>query len=144
MENVNGKTKKTKTHQTFCLGLKGYLAPEYAMLGQLSHVMTANEESRLLSGRSSKAAFGGLLLVLVKWTWKLIEEDRLLEIVDQEMAEYPEAEVIGYIKLFCTQAATPQRLDMKQVVKMLSKDVSLNDQLLTETECSSCRRLFVN
>lgn len=77
-------------------------------------------------------------------TWKLIEEDRLLEIVDQEMAEYPEAEVIGYIKLFCTQAATPQRLDMKQVVKMLSKDVSLNDQLLTETECSSCRRLFVN
>lgn len=67
-------------------------------------------------------------------TWKLKEEGRLLEIVDPEMAEYPKDEVIRYIKvaLFCTQAAAHQRPDMKQVVKMLSEDVSLNDQLLTE------------
>lgn len=67
-------------------------------------------------------------------TWQLREQGRLLEIVDPELLEYPEEEVIRFIKvaLFCTQAVAQKRPDMKQVVKMLSKDVVLNDQLLTE------------
>lgn len=67
-------------------------------------------------------------------TWKLREEGRLLEIVDPELTEYPESEVTRFIKvaLFCTQAAARQRPNMRQVEQMLSKEVHLNESLLTE------------
>lgn len=128
------------THvSTRVAGTVGYLAPEYALLGQLTKKADIYSFGVLLleivSGRSSsKAAFGEDLLVLVEWTWQLREQGRLLEIVDPELLEYPEDEVIRFIKvaLFCTQAVAQNRPDMKQVVKMLSKKVVLNDQLLTE------------
>ncbi|CAK7343972.1 unnamed protein product, partial [Dovyalis caffra] len=67
-------------------------------------------------------------------TWKLWKEERLLDVVDPELTDYPENEVIRFMKvaLFCTQAAANQRPNMKQVVKMLSKDVNLNEKALTE------------
>lgn len=36
------------------------------------------------------------------------------------------------VALFCTQAAANQRPTMKQVVEMLSREVHLNEKLLTE------------
>ncbi|KAG5550508.1 hypothetical protein RHGRI_015472 [Rhododendron griersonianum] len=120
----------------FC---RGYLAPEYALLGQLTKKADVYSFGvlilEILSGRSSsKSTFGVDLLVLVEWAWKLREEGRLLDIVDPELTEYPEDEVIRFIKvaLFCTQAACNQRPGMKQVVEMLSKEVILNEKLLTE------------
>ncbi|KAL0347423.1 UNVERIFIED_CONTAM: Cold-responsive protein kinase [Sesamum calycinum] len=67
-------------------------------------------------------------------TWKLFNEDRLLEIVDPDLIEYPQGEIMRFTKvaLFCTQAASQQRPDMKQVVTMLSTDVSLNENILSE------------
>ncbi|XP_027065954.1 cold-responsive protein kinase 1-like isoform X2 [Coffea arabica] len=126
------------THvSTRVAGTVGYLAPEYALLGQLSKKADVYSFGvlvlELVSGRSSsKAAFGEDLLVLVEWTWKLREEGRILEIVDPELGEYPEEEVIRFIQvaLFCTQAAAHQRPGMKQVLKMLSEEVNLNEQLL--------------
>lgn len=66
--------------------------------------------------------------------WKLREEGKLLDLVDPELTEYPEAEVLRFIKvaLFCIQAAYNHRPNMKQVIEMLSKDVKLNEKLLTE------------
>ncbi|GMI81053.1 hypothetical protein like AT3G09010 [Hibiscus trionum] len=128
------------THlSTRVAGTVGYLAPEYAHLGQLTKKADVYSFGVLIleivSGRSSsKAAFGVELMLLVEWTWKLREEERLLEIVDPELSEYPEDEVIRFIKvgLFCTQAAAHQRPTMKQVLEMLSKDVQLNEKQLTE------------
>lgn len=73
-------------------------------------------------------------MLITEQTWKLKEEQRLLDIVDPELAEYPEDEVLRYIKiaLFCTQAVSNQRPTMKQVVEMLSRNVSLKEELLTE------------
>nr|GMC81775.1 putative serine/threonine-protein kinase [Ipomoea batatas] len=123
----------------YCAQCRGYLAPEYAMQGKLTKKADVYSFGVLLleiiSGRSSsKAAFGVDLLILVEWTWKLKEEGRLLEIVDPELTDYPEAEVMRFIKvaLFCTQAAYQQRPSMKQVVEMLSKEVRLNEKILTE------------
>ncbi|KAH7866592.1 hypothetical protein Vadar_022383 [Vaccinium darrowii] len=128
------------THiSTRVAGTMGYLAPEYALLGQLTKKADVYSFGVLMleivSGRSSsKSAFGADLLVLVEWVWKLREEGRLLDIVDPELIAYPEDEVIRFIKvaLFCTQAASNQRPGMKQVVEMLSKEVILNEKLLTE------------
>ncbi|PPE02407.1 hypothetical protein GOBAR_DD00595 [Gossypium barbadense] len=128
------------THlSTRVAGTVGYLAPEYALLGQLTKKADVYSFGVLIleivSGKSStKAAFGVELMLLVEWTWKLKQEERLLDIVDPELTEYPEDEVLRFIKvaLFCTQASAHQRPTMNQVVHMLSKDVHLNDKLLTE------------
>ncbi|KAK4418950.1 Cold-responsive protein kinase [Sesamum alatum] len=128
------------THvSTRVAGTEGYLAPEYALLGQLTKKADVYSFGVLLleiiSGKSSsKAAFGEDFLLLLEWTWKLFNEDRLLEIVDPDLIEYPQDEIIRFTKvaLFCTQAASQQRPDMKQVVKMLSTDVNLNENLLSE------------
>ena len=66
-------------------------------------------------------------------SWKLREEERILDIVDPDLTEYPKAEVTRFIKvaLFCTQSASHKRPHMKQVMEMLSKEVNLNDKLLT-------------
>ncbi|KAK6231246.1 hypothetical protein SCA6_001319 [Theobroma cacao] len=128
------------THvSTRVAGTVGYLAPEYALLGQLTKKADVYSFGvlvlELISGRSSsKAAFGVELMLLVEWTWKLKEEERLLDIVDPELTNYPQGEVMRFIKvaLFCTQATAHQRPTMKQVVEMLSKDVHLNEKILTK------------
>ncbi|OWM81720.1 putative serine/threonine-protein kinase isoform X2 [Punica granatum] len=128
------------THlSTRVAGTIGYLAPEYALLRQLTRKADVYSFGVLIleivSGKSSsKAAFGEDMMVLVEWTWKLREEERLLELVDSELPYYPENEVLRFIivGLFCTQAASNQRPTMKQVVEMLTKKVHLNQKALTE------------
>jgi len=53
--------------------------------------------------------------------------------VDPEMEEFPEEEVMRYMKvaLFCTQSAASRRPLMIQVVSMLSKTIQLNEKELT-------------
>lgn len=128
------------THiSTRVAGTMGYLAPEYALLGQLTKKADIYSFGVLLlemiSGRSStKAAWGEDLMVLLEWTWKLREDNKLLDIVDPELVEYPEEEVLRFIKvaLFCTQAASQQRPSMTQVVEMLSNEITLDDKMLTK------------
>ncbi|KAH0638313.1 hypothetical protein KY290_035605 [Solanum tuberosum] len=128
------------THlSTRVAGTIGYLAPEYALFGQLTKKADVYSFGvlvlEIISGRSSsKSAFGVDLLVLVEWVWKLREEGQLLEIIDPDLTEYPETELLRFIKvaLFCTQAAPTQRPNMKQVIEMLSKEVNLNEKSLTE------------
>uniref|UniRef100_A0A2P2JJN0 LRR-RLK n=1 Tax=Rhizophora mucronata TaxID=61149 RepID=A0A2P2JJN0_RHIMU len=128
------------THvSTQVAGTLGYLAPEYALLGRLTKKADVYSFGvlilEIISGKSSgKPAFEENLKVLVERTWELREEDRLLEIVDPKLAEYPEKEVMRFIKvaLFCTQATAHQRPTMKQVVDMLSREVHLNEKALME------------
>ncbi|KAL2500545.1 Protein kinase superfamily protein [Forsythia ovata] len=128
------------THvSTRVAGTIGYLAPEYALLAQLTKKADVYSFGVLLleiiSGKSSsKAAFGEELLVLLEWAWKLRNEGRSLEIVDPDLVQYPRDELMRFITvaLFCTQANSQRRPDMKQVLTMLSTDVTLNDSLLME------------
>ncbi|KAJ4850776.1 hypothetical protein Tsubulata_013827 [Turnera subulata] len=117
---------------------RGYLAPEYALGGQLT--LKADVYSfgvlilEIVSGRgSAKTKWGETQKLLVEWAWELYEEGRMLELVDPELGEFPEEEVIRYIKVafFCTQAAANRRPIMSQVVDMLSRDIRLNEKLLT-------------
>ncbi|KAJ6381465.1 hypothetical protein OIU77_030196 [Salix suchowensis] len=116
--------------------LDGNLQPKIGDFGlaKLFPDNVTHLSTRVAGTISSKVAFGEDLLVLVEWTWKLWKEERPLDIVDPELTEYPEKEVMRFMKvaLFCTQAAANQRPNMKQVVKMLSKDVNLNDKAITE------------
>lgn len=128
------------THvSTRVAGTLGYLAPEYALLGQLTKRVDVYSFGVLMleviSGRSSsKEAFGEDLLGLVEWVWKLKDEERLVDIVDPDLTNCPDEEVMRFIiiALFCTQAVSNQRPSMGQVVDMLSRKVNLNVSLLTE------------
>ncbi|KAJ8648130.1 hypothetical protein MRB53_001153 [Persea americana] len=71
--------------------------------------------------------------VLLEWAWELYQEGRFLELVDPQLQQYPEDQIIRFIKvaLFCTQAAAKQRPSMTQVVAMLSKKSRLHEKQLT-------------
>ncbi|RYR18619.1 hypothetical protein Ahy_B03g063240 isoform B [Arachis hypogaea] len=127
------------THiSTRIAGTTGYLAPEYAIGGQLT--LKADVYSfgvlilEIVSGRSSsRTNWGDSYKLLLEWAWQLHEEGKLVELVDPEMGEFPEEEVIRYMKVafFCTQAAASRRPMMSQVVDMLSKKTKLNEKQLT-------------
>lgn len=127
------------THiSTKIAGTTGYLAPEYALGGQLT--LKADVYSfgvlilEIISGRSSsKENWGGTQLLLVEYAWQLHEEGRPLELVDNEMGEFPKEEVLRFMKVafFCTQATSNRRPLMSQVVNMLSRNIRLNEKELT-------------
>ncbi|KAK6154695.1 hypothetical protein DH2020_008943 [Rehmannia glutinosa] len=127
------------THiSTKVAGTTGYLAPEYVLAGQLT--MKADVYSfgvltlEVVSGSSSaNANYGGGQKLLVEWAWELYEEGKLLDLVDPELEEFPKDEVLRYMKvaLFCTQANASRRPVMSQVIRMLSKNVRLNEKELT-------------
>ncbi|QCD76736.1 putative serine/threonine-protein kinase isoform X1 [Vigna unguiculata] len=128
------------THvSTRIAGTTGYLAPEYAIGGQLTKKADIYSFGVLIleivSGRSSARRTNGegSPRFLLEWAWQLYEEGRLLEFVDPEMEEFPEEEVLRYMKvaLFCTQSAAGRRPLMIQVVNMLSKAIQLNEKELT-------------
>jgi hypothetical protein len=62
----------------------------------------------------------------------LREQGRLLDVVDPELDNYPEEQMLRFIKvaLLCTQATAQQRPSMKQVVHMLSNQTEIDLQNL--------------
>lgn len=127
------------THiSTNIAGTTGYLAPEYAMGGHLTKMADVYSFGILIletiSGRSSsKADCGGSDKLLLDWAWELYQEGRILELVDEELRDYPEEKVIRYIKVafFCTQSSANKRPLMSQVVDMLTRDTRLNEKQLS-------------
>ncbi|CAN4078967.1 unnamed protein product [Withania somnifera] len=127
------------THiSTKIAGTTGYLAPEYVLGGQLT--MKADVYSfgvlilEAVSGRSSSSSiWQGDKKTLLEWAWRLYQEGRLLELVDEELDDFSETEVVRYIKvaLFCTQANANRRPMMSQVIQMLSRNIQLNEKELT-------------
>ncbi|XP_048446973.1 putative serine/threonine-protein kinase [Pyrus x bretschneideri] len=127
------------THiSTRIAGTTGYLAPEYALGGQLTFKADVYSFGVLIleivcGGSSAKGNWGGTEKFLLEWAWQLHEEGRLLELADREMGEFPEEELLRYMKVafFCTQAAASRRPKMSQVVDMLSRNIRINENQLT-------------
>ncbi|XP_020583616.1 putative serine/threonine-protein kinase [Phalaenopsis equestris] len=120
-------------------GTTGYLAPEYAMRGQLTKKADTYSFGvlilEIISGKSSsKPYLYGNDKLLLEWTWELYELENLSELIDPVLGHYPQEEVLRYIKvaLFCTQAAAGRRPSMSQVLQMLCKPVRLKEKEITK------------
>ncbi|KAF7090170.1 hypothetical protein CFC21_092967 [Triticum aestivum] len=116
------------THvSTRVVGTTGYLAPEYVVHGQLTKKADVYSFGVLLleviSGRRVSETIRSDTFLVRQQAWLLYEQGTPLDIVDASVKDYPEAEVLRYVKvgLAYKQAAPNGRPTMRQVVKMLSR-----------------------
>ena len=120
------------THfSTRVAGTKGYIAPEYALYGQLTE-------------RSDVYSFGVVLLELLSgkkaltmsdenqpslvadWAWSLVKNERALDVIEDGMPELGPPEVLEkyvLIAVLCSHPELQCRPSMDQVVKMLETDI---------------------
>ncbi|RCV07485.1 hypothetical protein SEVIR_1G252900v4 [Setaria viridis] len=121
------------THiSTGVVGTCGYLAPEYFVHGQLTKKADVYSFGvlilEIISGRRISQTIHSDMF-LVREAWVLYQQGSLLDMVDARMEDYPEEEVLRYIRvgLACTQAAPSSRPTMSQVVALLSRPVALHE-----------------
>ncbi|KAI3675710.1 hypothetical protein L1987_85302 [Smallanthus sonchifolius] len=129
------------THvSTRVAGTIGYLAPEYAIRGQLTR-------------RADVYSFGVLLIEIVtgrcntnsllpleeqyilERTWNLYERNELVALVDTAMhGDFDPEEACKYLKisLLCTQDSPKLRPMMSTVVKMLSGQIEVDEHKITK------------
>jgi hypothetical protein len=64
--------------------------------------------------------------------WVLYQQGSLLDMVDARMEDFPEEEVLRYIRvgLACTQAAPSSRPTMSQVVALLLRPAALREEAM--------------
>ncbi|KAL4554618.1 hypothetical protein LXL04_037215 [Taraxacum kok-saghyz] len=129
------------THvSTRVAGTIGYLAPEYAIRGQLTRRADVYSFGVLLveivSGRSNT---NSLLPIEEKFilerTWDLYEKNELIELIDMELnGDFDVEEACKYLKigLLCTQDIPKLRPLMSTVVKMLSGEMGIDEGKITK------------
>ncbi|XP_019432374.1 PREDICTED: putative serine/threonine-protein kinase isoform X2 [Lupinus angustifolius] len=129
------------THvSTRVAGTIGYLAPEYAIRGQLTRKADIYSFGVLLveivSGRCNTNARlpTGDQYILEK-AWELYEQEELIRLVDISLNGFFDAEEacrILKIALLCTQDNPKLRPSMSSVVKMLNKEIDISEIKITK------------
>lgn len=116
---------------------RGYLAPEYAIRGQLTRKADIYSFGVLLleivSGRSNtNRRFPLEEQYLVEKVWEFYQKQELVNLVDTSLAgDYDVEEACNYLKigLLCIQDMPKQRPSMSTVVMMLMGEIEVNDKI---------------
>ncbi|XP_057460755.1 probable LRR receptor-like serine/threonine-protein kinase RKF3 [Actinidia eriantha] len=125
-------TPEGMTHlSTRVAGTMGYVAPEYALYGQLTERSDVYSFGvvflELLSGK--KAIMGieqGQPSLVTEWAWALVRKGRALDVIEDGMADLGPPEVMEKYVLAAVLCSHPQlyaRPTMDQVVKILDMDL---------------------
>lgn len=114
-------------------GTLGYVAPEYALYGQLTEKIDVYSFGvvllELLSGRKAFVSLGeGQSFVLTDWAWSLVRQGRTFEVIQEGMEDMGPREVVEKYVLVAVLSTHPQlhaRPTMDQIVKILETDLSV-------------------
>ncbi|XP_075639728.1 putative LRR receptor-like serine/threonine-protein kinase RKF3 [Castanea sativa] len=127
-------TPEGMTHlSTRVAGTMGYVAPEYALYGQLTERSDVYSFGvvllELLSGRKALSTNSdGEPILVTDWAWSSVRNGRTLDVIDNGMPELGVPEVLEKYVLVAVLCSHPQlyaRPTMDQVVKMLETDLSV-------------------
>ncbi|XP_007201158.2 probable LRR receptor-like serine/threonine-protein kinase RKF3 [Prunus persica] len=127
-------TEEGMTHMsTRVAGTMGYVAPEYALYGQLTEKSDVYSFGvvflELLSGKKAlHVTNDNQPLLVTDWAWALVRNGQPLDVVDDDMPEKGAPEVLEKYVLIAVLCSHPQlhaRPTMDQVVKMLETDLSV-------------------
>ncbi|KAF6139549.1 hypothetical protein GIB67_015506 [Kingdonia uniflora] len=128
------------THvSTRVAGTIGYLAPEYAIRGQVTRKADIYSFGVLLleivSGRcNTNTKLPIEDQYLLERTWDLHERGELVVLVDTSLDNFDAEEACRFLKigLLCTQDTPKLRPSMSSIVKMLTGETSINDRKITK------------
>ncbi|VFQ97570.1 unnamed protein product [Cuscuta campestris] len=129
------------THiSTRVAGTQGYLAPEYALLSQLTRKVDVYSFGVLLLEIVSGRCHTNTRLpiddqYLLERVWRLYQRGELVQVVDESLGEHFNIdEACRYVKiaLLCTQSMPKTRPSMPKVVKMLTGDMPVDDSAISE------------
>lgn len=125
-------TAEGLTHfSTRVAGTLGYVAPEYALYGQLSERSDVYSFGvvllEILSGKKAIIPndHNYETLLLTDWAWSLVREGRLLDVIDEGMPELgtrDEMEKHIFVAILCSHPVAYARPTMDQLVKILEND----------------------
>ncbi|KAL8530754.1 hypothetical protein ACS0TY_007700 [Phlomoides rotata] len=127
-------TPEGVTHlSTRVAGTMGYVAPEYALYGQLTERSDVYSFGvvllELLSGKKALIAVNdGNPTLLTDWGWSLVRKGRALDVIEEGMPDLGPPEVVEKYVLVAVLCSHPQlyaRPTMDQVVKMLDTEVAV-------------------
>ncbi|EOY11266.1 Receptor-like kinase in in flowers 3, putative [Theobroma cacao] len=119
---------------TRAAGTLGYVAPEYALYGQLTERSDVYGFGvvllELLSGKKAVISIDDHhTLLLTDWAWSLVEEGRVFDVIDENMPELGPPEVMERYVLVAVLSSHSQlyaRPTMDQIVRILESDFPLH------------------
>ncbi|CAL9110338.1 unnamed protein product [Musa acuminata var. zebrina] len=114
-------------------GTLGYVAPEYALYGQLTEKSDVYSFGvvllELLSGKKAFVSMGeGQAFVLSDWAWSLVRRGRTMAVLEEGMEELGPTEVLEkyvLVAVLCTHPQLHARPKMDQIVKILETDLAV-------------------
>lgn len=126
-------TPEGMTHMsTRVAGTMGYVAPEYALYGQLTERSDVYSFGvvmlELLSGKKALMVNNESPTLVTDWAWSLVRKGKCLDVIEDGMPELGVPEVLEkyvLIGLLCSHPQLYARPTMDQVVKMLETDMSV-------------------
>ncbi|TKW14548.1 hypothetical protein SEVIR_5G176100v4 [Setaria viridis] len=129
------------THvSTRVAGTLGYVAPEYALYGQLTEKSDVYSFGvvllELLSGKRAFISLSeGQSFVLTDWAWSLVRRGKTVEVIQEGMIEPGPTEVMEKYVLvgaLCTHPQLHARPTMEQALKILEADSAPSPLIIPE------------